>query len=240
MLNGVKKIIPIFIIILFLGFIFFGFKLAQKFFPGHQSTPLVSSPAPDELISQSNYFLFQVNDFSQKHPQLIAIWMVIDASTPSGEEIFFIPLYPSITDVEKNEQIASIFSLNKEDTVVSSAFRRLRRLFNLEIDGYFVTDNTGFLNFASIAEVEQVEIFAESPQSIEAAEHVQASGNVFFTRVCTLLTSGASNAFFSQLDLSVLMPASLTSNIPGEVIQPLFDEINQTAQIASCRIILPQ
>jgi hypothetical protein len=233
-----KKFTVVLAVILFSGFVLIGFKLAARVFPLRQASQTETSLPPPEPYEQSNFLLFQVNDLQIKNPQLIAIWVNLKSTSPTSE-LFFVSFYPT-TSLEKNDQIKSIFSLTRDHQLTASSFRRFKRIFDLAFDGYFVVDNSGLLSLASNASVEQLELISDSPQSLESVALVQKSGKVFLSKICDLLSSGAGNSFFSQVDWITLMPAHFISNKTLDDFQGLIVQDNLSSENKTCNVIIPE
>lgn len=233
-----KKFTLFLAIILFSGFILIGFKLAERVFPLHLSSQSEINPPSTEPEEQRNYLIIHVNDLQIKNPQLIAIWVILK-SISSSEELFFISLYPT-TNLGTNEQIKSIFSITRENHLTASSYRRFKRIFNLVLDGYFIVDNSGLLSLASSSNVEQLELVNDSPQSPDSVKIVQKNGKVFLSRICDLMSSGAGNSFFSQLDWAMIMPAHFTSSMSFEDIQTLIEEENLSLKNLICKIVISE
>jgi hypothetical protein len=238
MLNYLKRSLPFLLILLFIGFLFLGYAIAKKFFPGNSPKPVEIPSIENEVLSQSGYLLFQVSSLEQKDAQLISTWILIDAATTTGHQMFFVNIYP-VTDLTKSEQLNSIFSLTRDEALTNSSFRRYKRLIDLPLNGYFIIDNSGLLSLASIAGIDQMEIHNESPQSVETVQHIQASGEIFLSRICEFLTSGAGTSFFSQLNLDVLMPDVITSDRTKDEISALVNDVIQSTSPYSCNVIVP-
>ncbi len=231
----IKTVTLLLAVVLFLGFLFGGYKLAEKVFP-----PKTGSPSADttlaslEVADQNDYLILQFANLDEKNPELISLWAVLHSAEPYGE-LFFVSLYPT-GDASINSQIKAIVSLKNNHSLSPSSLRRLARVFGLDLQGEFVFDNTAFLNFAAIAGVEQIAVFSASADSAETAAAIQASGKTFYSAFCSLDSSGASNSFFSQLDLPGLMSGHLTSSFSAEELQALFD---QAADTTSCQVVIP-
>ena len=166
-----KKLTPLFVLILFSVFILIGYKIAARVFPLRKPAIPEINPSPSEPGIQSNFLLFQVNDLQAKEPQVIAIWAGLH-SISSADEVFFISLYPTI-NLETNQQIKSIFSLTRGDLLTASSYRRFKNLFDFSLDGYFVVDNSGVLDLASKAGVDQLELINDSPETLESVTLVK-------------------------------------------------------------------
>jgi hypothetical protein len=232
-----KKFTLIFAIILFSVFILIGFKLAGRIFPPHQAALTETRPPSPEPQEQRNFLLLQVNDLQIKDSQLIAIWVNLNSISPAHEYVF-VSLYPTI-NLEKNDQISSMLTLTRDRQLTASSFRRYQRIFDVSLDGYFIVDNTGLLSLAANASVDQLELISESPQSLDSVTHVQKSGKVFLSRVCDLLSTGAGNSFFSQVDWTTQMPAHFISSMKLEELQGLIDDGNLSSQHDPCNVIIP-
>lgn len=238
MLNHLKRSLPFFLILLFIGFLFLGYTIAKEIFPGHSLKPLVTLSMENEVLSQNGYLLFQVSSLDKKDAQLISTWIVIDAATKTGHQLFFVNVYP-VLDLPKSEQLNIIFSLTRDERLTPSSYRRYKRLLNLKLNGYFIIDNSGLLSLSSIGGIDQLEIYNESAQTTEAVQHIQASGKTVLSRICELLSSGAGTSFFSQLNLDVLMPDVLTSDQSKEEISALINNVTQSTSPYSCNVIVP-
>lgn len=238
MLNHLKRFLPSLLILLFIGFLFLGYIIAKRVFPGNSSKPVETPYTESEVLSQSGFLLFQVSSLEQKDAQLISAWIVIDADSTTGHQLFFINVYP-VADLAKSEQLHSLFSLTRNETLTPSSFRRYKRIFNLPLNGYLITDNSGFLSLASIAGIDQLVIYNEPAQTIDAVHSIQKSGEIFLSRICDLLISGAGNSFFSQLDLEFLLPGVLTSDLSTSEISALINHVREFPSSYSCKVIIP-
>ncbi len=234
----IKTVTLLFVVVLFFGFLFGGYKLAEKVFPPKvENLSSSATPSALEVAGQQDYLLLQFNNLDEKDPELISLWVVLHSAEPYSE-LFFVSLYPT-ADASINSQIKSIVSLKNNHSLRLSSLRRLARVFDLDLQGQFAFDNTAFLNFAAIAGVEQIAVFNASADSAETAAAIQASGKTFYSAFCSLDSSGASNSFFSQLDLPGLMPAHLTSSFSAEDLQALFEQASQAADAPSCQVVIP-
>ena len=233
-----KKLTPLFVLILFSVFLLIGYKIAARVFPLRKPAIPEINPSPSEPGVQSNFLLFQVNDLEAKEPQVIAIWAGLH-SISSTDEFFFISLYPTVNLVT-NQQVKSIFSLTRGDLLTASSYRRFKNLFDISLDGYFIIDNSGLLDFASKVGVDQLELINDSPETVESAILVEKSGKVFLNSICDLLESGAGNSFFSKIDWATLTQAHLSSSISPTEIQNLIDGTILADKTISCRVIIPE
>ena len=124
--------------------------------------------------------------------------------------------------------------------MTSSSYRRFKHIFDLAFDGYFIVDNSGLLSLASNASVEQLELISDSPLSLDSVAIVQKSGKVFLSKICDLLSSGAGNSFFSEVDWITLMPAHFISSKTFDDLQGLMDEESFSSELKTCNIIIPE
>lgn len=225
--------------LLFLAFLIVGYKLAERIFPAKSETaPTNAQTTTLEMPAQENYLLLQFDDLTNKKPQLIAIWAMLHSGEPYTE-LFFVSLYPT-TDASIDAQIADIVSLKRDHTLTASSLRRLARVFDLNLEGQFVVDNSAFLNLAAIAGVEEIAVFTSSSDSAETTAAIQNSGRTFFSAFCSLYSTGAGNSFYSQLDLGSLMPNHLTSSFSFEELGALLEQASQATNNGPCKVVVPQ
>ncbi len=139
MLNKGPISITILSIIAFLAFLFTGMKVGEKILahPASASQGKTSTTFPD----QEDKFLLviQVEDLSTKKPYLEGVWLI---NFQSQKPAFgFFPLLPSQADngMERDQELASAFSLNAENQPASKFFKILSNR-NVSWQGYMIID----------------------------------------------------------------------------------------------------
>jgi hypothetical protein len=232
-----KKIFFIAAVIVFVGFVYFGFKTASTLFASRSDPLDTNIGTPQAHVLQSNYLLVLVNDLAEDSPQLIAVWAVLDyPSTPP--QLVFLPLFPGI-DTEINREFTSAFALSASSRLTKRSMGEIEKIADFDFEDYFVVDNAALLRFASYAEMETLEIFnlpAESPESITILQNNIGS---FFTAFCRLSTTGASNAFFSQIEWNQLQPDHFSSGIRLDEALLLIENVNNVPALETCEVLSP-
>lgn len=232
-----KKFTLFITIFIFCVFVLIGYLLASSVGKNTKDSPLPPTPETQEILQQSNYLVFLVDDFQSKKPQLLAIWSVL-VSEPSPKKMFFFSLFPTI-NFSTNDQLISIFALRNNSTLTASSMRRLKRVFDLKIDGYFIIDNASYLSLAANAGIDQLEIISETPRTVDEVKVLRFSTSKFFNTLCDLFSSGATTSFFSKVDWNALMPAHLVSDKTSDEMKALTDQLSSQSEVNTCRVILP-
>jgi len=232
-----KKFFPLILVVLFSSFVLVGYLLASKVLKKDQGSVVVQSTETPEPLEQTNYLVFLIDDLQAKKPALLAIWSIL-SSTSSDSALFFVPLFPT-TSISTNDQITPIIKLQKDKTLTASSVRRLSRVFDLKFDGYFIIDNNSYLAYAADAGIDQLGVLTEIPTTNEDIELIRTSTSKYFTTFCDLFTTGAANAFFSQIDWSNSIPAQLVSDKSTEEITSLIDLLDANSPIKTCKVAVP-
>ncbi len=224
--------------VVFLGCVFFGYKAASKLFANRAGNQNNISETPLTSLEQSKFLLVLVNDLSADKPQLISLWGVLNYPS-SPPQVVFLPLYPT-TNAELNHEISSAFVLSNMKQISSRSIGKMEKIVDLVFDGYFITDNTALLRFAAYANLEKLEIFNEPAATSESNIAVQNNISTFFTAFCQLCKSGASNAFFSQIEWSPLLPKHFSTDLSFEELTLMIDRVNNAAALTTCEVLSSQ
>ncbi len=233
-----RKLFIIIASVVFLGCVFFGFNAASNLFAERAQNQSNIIETPQTSLVQSNYLLVLVNNLSAEKPQLISLWGVLNyPSIPP--EVVFIPIFPSI-NVEFNREIDSVFDLSNTKKISARSIGKIEQVVDLSFNGYFVTDNKALLRFAAYANLEKLEIFNSPAQSSESILAVQTNINSFFTALCQLCKTGASNSFFSQIEWSQLLPDHFSTDQSFEELMLMIDRINNSAVLTTCEVLSSQ
>lgn len=224
--------------VVFLGCVFFGFKAASKLFAERAENQASISETPQTSLIQSNYLLVLVNDLSAEKPQLISLWGVLNfpSITP---QVVFLPLFPA-TNAEFNGEITSVFNLSTTNQISNRSIGKIEQVVDLSFDGYFVTDNTALLRFAAYSNLEKLEIFNAPAESSESIMALQNNISSFFTALCQLCKTGASNSFFSQIEWSLLLPDHFSTDQSFEELMLMIDRINNSRSLNTCEVLNSQ
>ncbi len=232
-----KKFTPLLIVIFFVVFVLIGYLLASTVFKDRQEPKLTPTSEIQETLQQKNYLIFLVDDLRSKNPELLAIWSVLGTDSPT-DKVFFLSLFPT-TVFSKNDQLVSLFSLRNDSTLTASSFRRLKSVFDIKTEGYFIIDNASYLSFAANAGIDQLEILTETPKTIEEVDALRSSTSEFFKTICDLFSSGAATSFFSKIDWNATIPTHMASNKNLNEINGLIDQMGELPGINTCKVILP-
>jgi hypothetical protein len=224
--------------VVFIGCVFFGFKAASKLFSERTENQNSNIDTPQAQLVQSSFLLALVNDLSADEPQLISLWGVLNYPS-EPPQVVFLPLYPT-SNAETNRDITSAFGLSNNKKIPGRSIGKLEDAVDLSFDGYFVTDNAALLRFASYADLETLEMFNQPVESAETIVAVQKSLNSFFTAICRLCKSGASNSFFSKIEWSHLLPDHFSTDLTFEELMLMIDRINISAALTTCEVIPSQ
>jgi hypothetical protein len=224
--------------VVFIGCVFFGFKAASKLFSQRAENQNNNIEIPQAHLIQSNYLLGLVNDLSADKPQLISVWGVLNYPS-SPPQVVFLPLYPT-ANTETNREISSAFDLSNTKKIPGRSIGKLGEAVDLEFDGYFVTDNTALMRFAAYANLETLELFSKPAESTEISLAVQNSINSFFTALCQLCMTGASNSFFSKIEWSQLLPDHFSTDLSFEELMLMIDRINNSTALTTCEVLASQ
>ncbi len=233
-----KKIFLFIAAVIFIAFIFFGFKAASNLFAERAEDQNNIITTPQLSLVQSNYLLVLVNDLTADQPQLISLWGVLNYPS-NPPQLVFIPLYPT-SSTDTNREISSAFDLSNTKKIPARSIGKLEDALDLSFAGYFVSDNSGFLRFADYANLDTLEIFSKPAESSESIISVENSINSFFTAVCELCESGASNSFFSKIEWSHLLPDHFSTDMSFEEMSLMIERINNSAPLTTCEVLSSQ
>lgn len=233
-----RKLFIFFSAVVFIGCVFFGFKAASNLFSERAENQNSLLDTPQVQPGQSNFLIVLVNDLTADEPQLISLWGVLNYPS-EPPQVVFLPLYPT-ANTETNREVASDFDLSNNKKIPGRSIGKLEDAMDLSFDGYFLTDNAALLPFASYADLETLEIFNQPADSGETIVAVQKSINSFFTAICRLCKSGASNSFFSKIEWSNLLPDHFSTDLTFEELMLMIDRINISAALTTCEVIPSQ
>ena len=233
-----KKLFIFIAAVVFLGCVFFGYKAASNLFAERAQNQNNIIETPQTSLVQSNYLLVLVNDLSADKPQLISLWGVLNyPSVPP--QVVFLPLFPT-TSAEFNREISSVFDLSNSKQISARSIRKMEQIVDLTFDGYFIADNSALLRFAAYANLEKLEVFNGPAESSDSIIAVQDNINSFFTALCQLCKTGASNSFFSQIEWSQLLPDHFSTDLSFEELMLMIDRINISAALTTCEVLSSQ
>jgi len=232
-----KKFFLLILLILFSCFVLVGYLVASKVLKKDQNSAVMQSPQTLDPLEQTNYLVFLVDDLQSKKPALLAIWSIL-SSTSLDSALFFVPLFPT-TSLSTNDQITPIFKMQKDKTLTASSVRRLSRVFDLKFDGYFIIDNNSYLAFAADAGIDQLGVLTKIPATNEDVELIRTSTSKYFSTLCDLFTTGAENAFFSQIEWGNSIPVHLVSDKSADEITSMIDHLGTISPIKTCKVAVP-
>jgi hypothetical protein len=233
-----KKIVIFLTFLLFLAFVFFGYKAAANLFKGSTTELIKTQSNRGTSDLQRNYLLIQVDDLTTTNPQLISAWITFFySSTPP--QLMFIPIHPS-TDSEIDKENVSAFQLLDGKKVSAKFLKNLQYIYKLTIDGYVVTDSIGYGNFILWMGGDPSKVNFLPAVTTEEKQTLLLNETSFLDNLCQLFKTGASNSFFSQIDWSAVLPDHFSTNLPFEELMLTIDQINRAPQILNCDILSPQ
>lgn len=232
-----KKFFFIAAVIVFIGFVWFGFKTASSLFASRTENLDIESGTSQKQLVQSNYLLALVNDLTTDSPQLISVWAILNyPSVPP--QVVFLPLFPTMY-ANTNQEITTAFKLSNNRKLTKSSRAELEKIVDLTFDGYFIVDNAALLRIAAYAELETLEIFSVPAASPESITVLQQNISSFFAAFCRLSTTGASNSFFSQIEWAQLQPDHFSSNVTLDELLLLIENVNNVPALETCQVLPP-
>jgi hypothetical protein len=233
-----KKFYLIIAVVVFIGCMYFGFRAASHLFAARAENQDNVITTPQTRFVQSNFLLVLVNDLSADKPQLISLWGVLNYPS-NPPQVVFLPLFPTASN-EINLETSSAFDLSSTKKIPTRSIGKLEHAVDLTFDGYFVTDNTALLRFATYANLETLEIFNEPAGSPESIVSMENNINSFLTAFCQLCKTGASNSFFSKIEWSHLLPSHFSTDLSFEELMLIIDSINNFAALTTCEVLSSQ
>jgi len=231
-----KKIVIVFIILVFVGCAFIGFKTAAKILPNGKSNPLfVQNSSGSTGILQQNYLLIHVNDLTLDNPDLVSVWAVfVYQSKPP--QLMFVPLYPSY-NADVHNQITQSFSLGKDRVINTKFINQISKSFDIKISGYVLSDNVG-VGFADQWLTGQQATVTSTPAATdEEKQAIRANGETSYKQFCQLVSADIGNSFFSAVDWTLLLPDHFSTNIPFETIALATDQLVRATTPIQCEVL---
>jgi hypothetical protein len=225
-----KKLVIIFIIVVFGVCAFFGFKAAAKILPANNGITAgqQDSKQPTPILQQ-NFLLVHVDDLNTNDPELISAWVVfVYQSDPP--QMMFVPLYPSLT-VDIHDRLKRTFSLNSDNTLNSQFISQVKKSFDIQISGYILSDDVGIgysNQWLTGQTTTPVSTYANTDEEKLA---VRTAGQTVYQQFCQLLSTGASKSYFSAVNWTLLLPDHFSTDIPFETIALSTDKITNASTI---------
>ncbi|HCS38211.1 MAG TPA: hypothetical protein DIW44_01335 [Anaerolineaceae bacterium] len=231
-----KKIVIPVIIVVFGVCAFFGYKVASKFLSAKQSAGAQGTePIEIPLVIQSNYIFIHVNDLSLDKPELVSVWVgFVNESSPS--QLMLLPIFPTY-NTEIHDRINQKFSLNSEHKVNQRFINLLQSNYDLKINGYILTDDTG------VSYSNQWITGIDSPITYIAAttdteKHaILLNGQNSWQQFCQLVNAGTANSYFSSINWGFLLPDHFSTNLDFESLTLLTDQIVHADDQVQCEVL---
>lgn len=231
-----KKIVIPVIIVVFGVCAFFGYKAASKFMSTRQSVGAqATEPLEIPLVIQSNYIFLHVNDLSLDKPELVSVWVgFVNESSPS--QLMLLPIFPTYNS-EIHDRITQKFSLNTEHKVNQRFINLLQSNYDLNINGYILTDDTG------VSYSNQWITGIESPVTSIAAttdteKHaILLSEQNSWQQFCQLVNAGTANSYFASINWGFLLPDHFSTNLDFESLTLLSDHIVHADDQVQCEVL---
>jgi len=230
-----KVVIPV-IIIVFGVCAFFGYKAASRMLSARQSsdvqsTTLVNNPA----APQKNTVFIHVNDLTLEKPELISVWVgFVNESSPP--QFMFLPIFPTY-NAEIQDHVIKSFSLDAENKVNQRFLNQLQSSFDIKINGYILTDDTG-VSYSNqwITGVETP--ISSTPAATDEEKHaLLLGGQTSWQQFCQLVSSGTANSYFSAINWTLLLPDHFSTNFDFESLTLLADQIVHATSPVQCEVL---
>ena len=229
-----KKIVILFVILVFVLCAFFGFKTAAKILPSNNGK---TNPGPAEStgVLQQNFLLIHVDDRNKDDPKLISIWAAF--YYPSNPpQLMFLPLYPAF-DADVHSRLEKGFGLNSNKKINENFVSQINKLFDIQTSGYILSDDTaiGYSNqWLTGQEAVYTSLIATTD---EEKILLRTTEQTTFQQFCQTISTGVANSYFSAVDWTLLLPDHFSTSIPFETIALITDQITRATTPVRCDVL---
>jgi len=231
-----KKVVIVFIILIFGVCAFFGFKTASKILPDADSSSSELSTSQETVLPiQQNYLLIHVRDTTSKDPELVSMWLaLIFPAEPT--HIIFMPIFPS-SNSEILERLKKGFRVDSDGVVSDKFLSLVNNSFDIETSGFILTDDVG-VGLSNRWLTGETDLLISDSLSTEEGNIDQSlSEQASFKQFCQLVTTGSVQTFFSSIDWTQLLPDHFSTNLDFETIALFTNKISQTSEPVKCEVL---
>ncbi|KAF0112344.1 MAG: hypothetical protein FD147_217 [Chloroflexi bacterium] len=230
-----KKIVLIFVILLFFVCAYFGFNAAAKILPGSDNSQTNTQTDIAIPSSQRNYLLIHVTDNTVEEPELVSVWVAfVYYSTPP--QLMFMPLYPSY-DPKIQTNLSQSFQFTTDKNISTKFIKQIEQAYNIKTSGYVLSDNLGVSYSNLWLTGQETQVSTGVAMTDEEKHIIRVNGQTAYQQLCLLFLSGASNSYFSSINWSLLLPDHFSTNLPFETIALTTDQIIRATSITQCDVL---
>lgn len=231
-----KKVVIVFIIVVFGVCAFFGFKTASKILPDVDSSSSKLSTTQESVLPiQQNYLLIHVSDKTNKDPELVSMWLaLIFPSEPI--HIIFMPLLPS-SNFEMQERLKKGFRVDSDGMVSDKFLSLVNNSFDINTSGFILTDDVG-AGLSNKWLTGEDDLVISDSLSTEAGSVDQALSELAaFSHFCEMVMTGTVHTYFSSIDWTQLLPDHFSTSLDFETIALFTNKISQTSELLKCEVL---
>ncbi len=230
-----KKIVIIFIVVIFVICAFLGFKVASSILQASNPAPAVEKSIDSTIVEQKNYLLIHADTLNGDEPQLISLWMVLVYQSTSPQ-VMLIPLYPAY-DSKVHDRITGQFDLTSDMMVSQSFLSQISKTFDIPIAGYVLVDDLAVQNLkAWLIGQPDSQVFTAAVTDEEKLT-LRNSGQAAYQGFCTTISTGTLKTGYQSIQWSQLLPDHLITNIPFETFMLTVDRIIQAGSTIKCDVL---
>lgn len=231
-----KKSVILIIVLVFIVCAYFGFKAAAKILPANNGTTIADQGSDNSTnVLQNNYLLVHVSDLTIEDPELISAWVAfVYQSNPP--QLMFIQVYPS-SNVTVNDKLAQAFSLSSTKELSAKFIKQYNTSFHTQNNGYILIDNIGAGYYNQWLFGQATAIASTPAMTDEEKQALRLSEQASFQQFCQLVSTGASNSYFSSVNWTLLLPDHYVTNLPFETIALTTDQIAFASSPVQCEVL---
>ena len=231
-----KKTTLILVLILFAACAVVGYMVASKTKIGSSTGSINSTDSAKALSSaQQNFLLVQVDDLTQTSPKLIQVWIVLTYYS-NPPQIMFVPLYP-VYDSALNTAINNAFTVDNNGNLSTRLSEKINEHYKVDINGYIMTDATGFNAFVNWFAIQGVQVSSAPAQTDDEKHVILLNSQYFFQNVCSQLKAGGATSQFNSIQWSQLAPSHFQTDLSFELLMASWDKIIRFNAPQKCDVL---